>query len=391
MALPRAVRNRLRGAAAVSAGCSLLAAFGWGGAAALASQPTAHAASATSQTEAWVKRNAPGLSASVVQQACKEGKAEIYVPSMANVPGYVSGIEKALPCLSVSDYSGPGGVLASRFTTETQSKKYNADVIMNTSPVFLSSMIKKGYITRFTPPTAKLVPAAFTDPGYWYSAPVTELAIAWNSSAVSSQQAKELGNIKTWHDVLKVTGLNPGQMGIIDIASGGSDELPWYYFQHAYGTSFMTKFASQFKPEVYASIITAAGRLASGGTPVVFGAVDGVVGGYITKGAQIKYVYPKPYLATPFGTALPTHAPHPAAAKLIETWILSKVGQAQMLTDNYSDPMSSAIKDTRPYAKDSWFKPAPVSGAYPANWLNIQNALPALTKKFTSAFGASQS
>lgn len=389
-----AVRNYRFVGAAVAAVSSFALVAGLGSSAASASSGavTAKAAGGSeAQTLAWVKKNAPGTPASLVKQACAQGNATVYLQSLANVPGYVSAMEKALPCLSVSDYAAPGGVIASRFTTESQSKKYNADVIMNTSPVFLQSMIKKGYLEKYTPATAKLVPANLQKPGYWYSTTLTTLTIAWNSQAVTSQQQKQLQSIKTWKDVFNVKGLAPGKMGIIDIAAGGSDELPWYYLQQAYGKNFMSKFKSQFNPEDFASIITASARLASGGTPVVFAALDGVPGGYIAKGAQIQWVYPKPYLATPLAIAMSSHAPHAAAAKLAETWMLSKAGQVQMETDNYSDPLSSAIGDNRAFAKDSWFKEAPASQDYAANWLKIQNALPSLTKQFSSVFGAAQS
>ena len=333
----------------------------------------------------WATKNL-GVPASLVTQACKEGQVTYYSLPSPNLANLLAAFEKDVPCLHVNSYAAPGGEMTAKFKAEFSAHQYRADLMENSSPVFLAQLNQLGALARYTPATAGDVPANISEPGLWYPESGNVLAIVWNTKVVTPAQQQALENIQTWKDFLNVGGLQ-GKVVVIDIHGGGSDQLPWYFFNQQYGPSFATDFESKFKPQLSHGIIPSSEKLAAGGVSVIFAAVESITSGFYVKGAPLQWVYPKPYLLAPNFVADLSLAPDPAAAKLLETWLLSANGQETSVQQNQSAPLTTSIADNRAFTTKDWYHRPNLNDAYVPNWTAINNALPTLEPEFEHVFG----
>lgn len=294
---------------------------------------------------------------------------------------------KDIPCLTISTYKAPGGQLTAKFQAEFDAHQYKADVMQNTSPVYLRHLNAEGALGRWVPPDASLVPNWLKQQGLWYVTSGNALTVMWNTKAVNHQEQKALAAIKTWKDFLKIPGLK-GKVTVIDIHGGGSDQQPWYFFFTHYGAKFASQLQAKFQPVNSHGIIPSSEQLASGGTSVIFAAIESIPASYYVQGAPLQWVVPKPYLYAPNYISITSHAPHKAAAKLLEAWLLSAPGQAAYVNGGENTPVSSAVHDRRPFAKKSWYHLPSLKSAFRPNWATINKDLPTLTRKFEAVFGS---
>ena len=346
-----------------------------------------HAVSATQASINWVKRNIPGFPTSLVRQACREGQVMYYALPGTGTAAVSARFPKNIPCLTISTYKAPGGQLTAKFQAEYQAHQYKADVMQNTSPVYLRSLNAEGALGNWVPPNADLVPAWLKQKGLWYVTSGNLLTVIWNTKSVDPQQQKALASIKTWKDFLKVPGLQ-GKVTVIDIHGGGSDQQPWYFFYSHYGAKFAQQLKDKFQPVLSHGIIPSSEQLASGGTSVIFASIESIPASYYVQGAPLQWVFPKPYLYAPNYISITAHAPHKAAAKLLEAWLLSKQGQAAYVNGGENPPLSSLVPDRRPFAKKGWYDLPSLKDAFRPNWATINKDLPSLTNKFEAVFGS---
>jgi ABC-type Fe3+ transport system substrate-binding protein len=337
------------------------------------------------QAQAWVKANVPGLPASVVEQACKEGTLSLYSLIPPGIAKVNKKFESDIGCVKVNAFQASGGALAERFQQEQEAGKHNADVIQNFSVAFLDEAASKGWLAKYTPPNAGNVPSQWAHAGYWYGIGLDPMGVFWNTKAVSSDQQQRLSSIKTWDQLLGIPGLS-GKTGVVDIQSGGTAQLPLYFLQEKYGLDFWSQLASQYKPTIFDSITPLTQRLASGSVAVALDAETTVPGDALDKGAPLQWVYPSPTVGVPQMLGVVNQAPHEAAAQLYMAWSLSKEGLAEWSSDNLLAPINDATPDNRSFAKASWFVNPKSSTYYNADWSAINNALPDLTTKFKSIF-----
>jgi ABC-type Fe3+ transport system substrate-binding protein len=337
------------------------------------------------KAKAWVAKNIPGFSASVVEQACKEGKLSLYSLIPPGIAKVNASFESDIGCVKVDAFQASGGALAERFSQEQSAGKHSADVIQNFSVGFLNDAASKGWLEKYTPPNAKNVPSRWSNPSYWYGIGLDPMGVFWNTRAVSGAQQKQLSSIKTWDQLLDIDGL-AGKTGVVDIQSGGTAQLPLYFLQDKYGLDYWTKLAAQFKPTVFDSITPLTQRLASGNIAVALDGETTVPGDALAKGAPLQWVYPSPAVGVPQMLGIAGGAPHQAAAQLYMAWSLSQAGLTDWSSFNLLAPISGDVKDNRPFAQKPWFTNPDGSTYYDADWAQINKDLPDLTKTFNKTF-----
>jgi len=241
-------------------------------------------------------------------------------------------------------------------------------------------------VANWTPPTAGNVPDGWKRSGYYYAVCTNVLTVAWNTSAVTPEQAKQLKNVKTWPDALQIEGMK-GQAAVVSIKGGGTLETLWSSLYYGYGEDIFRKIAGALDPRVNGSIVPSTNQLAAGQVKMIYGAIESIPAGVQVKGAPLQWVYPTPYIVTPNFLLISSRAPHPNAARLMEAWALSKVGMATYVATSYNSPVAPGIPDRRPFARDAWFNPPDASQFKAPDWHKIEKDLPGLTQKFNSAFG----
>ena len=213
--------------------------------------------------------------------------------------------------------------LIQRLEDNLKAHKQDADVVNFGDPPTLADFIEQGGIINENPD----IPAASYWPAKYYShgvgvIDVAVTTIAYNTKLVPASEAP-----KSWQDLL-----NPrwkGQIGIFDPSSINAAE-PYQYLYDAYGASYLKGLAAQ-DPKDYSSGADQAQALASGEIKIAAVTQFTTDQPLISQGAPIKLV---PNLDTSgwegsvFAMA---SAPHPAAARLLLNFILSKAGQSAQL------------------------------------------------------------
>jgi iron(III) transport system substrate-binding protein len=142
--------------------------------------------------------------------------------------------------------------------------------------------------------------------------------IGYNTDAVDSPPT-------SWQDLL-----DPSYDGqIVMAAVEGSDayvEL-WDALALEFGEELLTGIAAQ-DLTIFDSGAPAIQALAAGEGLVEIPATGGLVASVASEGAPVELVYPDATYATSFVLAMPAEPPHPNAACLLASWLMSPEGQA---------------------------------------------------------------
>jgi iron(III) transport system substrate-binding protein len=248
----------------------------------------------------------------------------------------VYGIKTATACYAQFSQQFPGIHVTQQYMVgETQARlqqeyisHQNAGDLLRTGDTTMLALIKQGILTSFSPAGSEALPKdAFGPNNAMINDSQRMSGIAYNAKNPTPDQAP-----KSWADLAdprfkdKIVMPDPTSPGaglsILQslLESGGPTNNDW-----------LQRFAAN-KPAFVKGTQPAIDALKTGEYDVMLGGLDQTSGPALEKGTNLKYLFPVPG-ATPITKhyiGLITHAPHPNAAKLLETWLLSQQGQTCM-------------------------------------------------------------
>lgn len=317
------VRRRVQPFAAVAAAATMamaLAACGAGASGTSSGSPSSSAASGNS------------ISA-LLPEAKKEGTLTWYTTfSTTDVPKMIAAFNKVYPGITVNPLRLSADQIPARVLTEQKAGTYNADVITADSPQ-LAQLIQAGAMQPFNPPDEAPLPAglhlAAGYPGVVY---LVTTVIAYNPAAVKSAG---LTPPTSWQDLTQPQwkgkfSIDPGAVNLYEsfIASMGN----------AQALALMQGLGKN-TPSLVTSHTLAVTQVQSASPLAAATAYGYYAAAQIKKGAtNVAFVNPNPLPASLNLVDIAKSAPHPAAAKLFEEWLVSQQGQQAVvdITDHTS-------------------------------------------------------
>lgn len=248
------------------------------------------------------------------------------------------------------------------FQTQAQAGKVNADVLETSDLSTLERFRKQGWMAKYTPEAADLYPTDRVVADYFYPLYQSNGAIAWNTKVVPASVQKKL-EANPYQGLLEPA--LKGKIVLIDPANGGSGMA--YYanltnnLADQYGWDYLNKLAKQ-EPAVSESIAAISQEVSAGTYWATDFGDEAIFGPLAASGAPLRFASLPTMNATQFMQAIPTDAPHPAAARLFSEWSASLQGQEAMTASTGGESSAKGWKDNVEYAKKlSWYKPPTTS------------------------------
>ncbi len=298
-----------------------------------ASPPTAAptkaaATSAPTATSAPAATTAPttaptASSAAILEAAKKEGKLMIYTSLNAEeFETVLPPFQKKYPDIKVEFFRGDSEGVTQKAITEFRAQTYIPD-ILETNDVNITQLISAGVVGQYRSPEAAAYPPGASDPdGYYTSARINLVVIAYNTNLVKKEDApKKLEDL-----------LDPKWTGKIALEADDWALLAYTgkVMGEAKAQEFWTKLAAQ-KPRVVKGHTELANFLVAGEFYVTPNVYVHRVFSLQGKKAPIDWVKTDPVYAFPHVVSIAKNAPHPNAAKVFIDWYLSKEGQEALV------------------------------------------------------------
>jgi iron(III) transport system substrate-binding protein len=278
-------------------------------------QPSAAATGASADLQALYKK----------AKAAGETEVTIYQAANPVFEPIRQAFDKAFPGITANGVSIIGAAQQSRLQAEFSTGKHAADLVLS-GPTDLVPEAAHGWMQSYLPTGAKTLPASYIGPNKAFLASSVQLyGFVYNKQDVSASDVPT-----SWSDVLSAKW--KGKVGLEDpTASNGSTGA---LLEAAHAKVFDKATLQKFKnldPKIYAAEASLVNAVATGEVQI------GMLISYdqyktaADKGAPIGFsgALKEGNPMQPLFIGLVKHAPHPDAAKLYESWLLSPSGQAQ--------------------------------------------------------------
>lgn len=305
----RGVRRGATGIASVSAVAMLLVGCGSGGASGSGSGGTSNSAAALTGK-------------ALVAQAKAEGAMTWYTSyTEKETTALVKKFNETYPGIKVTTLQGTASDLAARLGTEQRGGTYNADLFQGDAS-YAQLLLNQGALQPYASPDRPTPPESLGLPsGYENVDAVLTTVIAYNPT------------------VLKQKGLTP-PTSLQDLTkpewkgqfSADYTAVNWYEsliksMGHNQAKALIEALGNN-SPRLVESHTLALTQVESG-EPAVSIAIYGYLAAKTAKKTpdQLAFINPNPLPSSPDLIDLVKNAPHPAAAELFMTWLLSKEGQ----------------------------------------------------------------
>lgn len=217
---------------------------------------------------------------------------------------------------------GTYGVLQA-VSQELQAHHVNVDVVHASEPGAFLAFKDQGVLAQFRTGEGAHFPSKWVDPdGYFYPMRAYVTGIVWNSDALPNV------TVSTWADLVKPEF--KGKIVMNDASNGGGALYGYYDWKTELGSTWISQLAAD-KPLLTDGYGPATDLIVSGERPIGPD-LSYDYWGQANKGlTNIKIAFPKegvPLMVAPI--AVMKDAPHPAAARLFESFLLSKAAQQAM-------------------------------------------------------------
>ena len=266
-----------------------------------------------------------GQDAALVEAAKKEGTVVWYTTQIIDplVRDVISAFTKKYG-IKVEYYRGNSSDVALKIQQEGKAGRIQADVFDGTTSS--EALKKEGLVERWIPDVAKTFQSDFVDPdGYWVGTNDTLHSVAINTNLVKIAEAP-----KSWDDLLDPKFKNrivwgstpsvsaaPGFIGLV-LKELGEDK----------GQDFIKKFATQMPTANSGSARAVIDQVIAGEYALALQMFPDQALTSAARGAPVKWLPMKPAMTAVVSTiAMTKGAPHPNAAKLLYTFIVSEEGQ----------------------------------------------------------------
>lgn len=337
------------------------------------------AAAGSSDLAAEAMQKVPGITADLITQAEKEGHLSLYRLGYPFDKKIFKEFNRLFPGVKIESYEATVPELIQRYSAEARSGRHVADVVMATQVATVKDLDKEGLITHYTPTNAAKFSPGYVE-GVLYPFSQIRLCNAYNSDLVKEEDAKSL---ETWDGVLDPRWKN--KAGIVKFGGGGVQLLPYYFMEKEKGDQFLNTMLSGQRPLLIQSVPNLTEKLAAGGIETVFFANDGNLNTLYAQGAPVHWKCPSPALVQQNFQFIGKDAPNPSAAKLWIEFITSEFGQGMVMDSLGLGNVYSDMPDSRPAAKESWFKAANDGTPFGINWDEIPTLMPKLQAAVDSA------
>jgi ABC-type Fe3+ transport system substrate-binding protein len=235
--------------------------------------------------------------------------------------------EERYPGIKISIGGGFSNVLDTKIDQQLAAGKLEVDAaILQTAADFLRWK-QEGRLLTFKPDGFDKMDAAFKDPeGSFWATMVNVVPYMYNTEKVS---AADVPNAAT--DFLK-----PQFRGKIVTAYPADDDVTLWVFNHIvqkYGSEYMDKYMAQ-KPNFIQGHLGEQRSIGAGQNLVTFDSILDITEGLKRQGQPVETHLPSvdPLPIWPLLGAIFKDAPHPNAAKLFLSWLLSPEQQAKLPT-----------------------------------------------------------
>jgi len=260
----------------------------------------------------------------LIAQAKKEGRVTWYTTvSIPESKQFMDMFEKQYPFIKVDLLRSGSGPLVNRIVSEYAAKNYAADILHGMSSRGGFTVLKqRNIIGRYESPERKFYSAELKDKdGYWSSTFQNTFVLAYNKRNVKPDDVP-----KTYEDLLKP--MWKGRQIIND-----TDNFEWFdgllkFWGRDKGLAYFRRLAQQ--DQIFQR--GARGRIqlvAAGEAPLTIG-YGPHAQSYVNQGAPIEWVALEPVVVIVNTVSLAQRAPHPAAARLLIDFLLSKAGQVKL-------------------------------------------------------------
>jgi iron(III) transport system substrate-binding protein len=313
------------------------------GAAACGSSATGQSAQPSSTLDALSTQD-------LAAAAAKEGSVTWYTTfADTDVQPIVAAFNKVYPGVKVNALRLSADKIPARIITEQRGQKYNADVVSGDSPQ-VAQLLQAKALQPYTPKDSTKLPAGLDMPkGYEGIVYIVTTAIAYNPTVV---RQKGLPVPKTWEDLT-----NPAWKGQFSIDPSA---VNWYDslvkgMGHDKALALLKALGGN-KP-VFVESHTQALTQVQAGEPA------GAATGYGYKAASLKkqtpqtveFVNPNPLPASLTLIDVVKGAPHPAAARLFEDWMVSQAGQQAVVSiTNHTSIRTDVTNDPSVWDEAKW-------------------------------------
>jgi len=288
--------------------------------------------------------------AALATVAAKEGSLTWYTTfSDDDVQPMVAAFNKRYPHIKVNAVRLSADKIPPRVSTEQRAGKYSVDIVSGDSPQ-IAQLLQAGSLQPYTPTDVEVLPEGLDLPqGYEGVVYAVTTVIAYNPTVL---QQKNLPVPTSWEDLTKPEwkgqfSIDPGavnwydslvkQMGhdkALALIKGLGDNKPRFVESH-------TQALTQVEAGEPAGAATAYGYKASKDLKK-------------NKG-NLQFVNANPLPASLTLIDVVKNAPHPAAARLFEDWMVSKAGQDAVVdVTNHTSIRHDVKNDTAVWDESKW-------------------------------------
>jgi iron(III) transport system substrate-binding protein len=217
----------------------------------------------------------------------------------------------------------------------------NVGDVLRTGSTTMLALTKSGILTPFTPADVDGIPAEAWGPDHGFVVDSKRVAgIAYNTAQISPDEAP-----KSWTDladprfkgkIVMPDPTGPGAgLSILQelLQTGGATDDAW-----------LERYAAN-EPALIQGVQPAIEALRSGEYAVMMGGLDQMTGPPLAEGSSLKWVFPVAGASPVTGhfIGIITNAPHPNAARLLESWLLSEEGQTCLSQEGNEYPVRDGV------------------------------------------------
>lgn len=307
--------------------------------------------------------------------AAKEGSVTWYVAiGEDDVQPIVAAFNKTYPHVKVNALRLSADEIPSRVMTEQKGGKFNADVVTGDA-LQVVQLVHAKALQPYDPPDAAPLPAGLSLPkGFGGVAYANTTVIAYNPTIVKKLH---LPTPRTWEDLTA-----PAWKGHFTVDPGA---VNWYdslitSMGHDRALALMKAIGAN-RPVPVESHSQALDDITAG-EPAAGATIYGYMASPLKRSnpSQMDFVNPNPLPVSLNLTDLGAKAPHPAAARLFDDWLVSQKGQQAIvsLSDDTSlrpDVKNDATVWDPTTWKPSWSNPTLSPSAYNSELAEMKNAL----------------
>lgn len=253
-----------------------------------------------------------------VEAAKKEGKLVWYTSTPVAIGQKIVDLFEQAYGIKVEMFRSGGSAILRRFQQESDAGTAAADVMTTSDPAAAAAMTRKGLFVAFKPAGFDTIPDAAKDPEGNYVAQRLNLMTIY----LREDKVAPADEPKNWNDVLdpkykgKLVTTDPSFTSLqVSVVGMMSKNRGWSFYEKLRANDIMVVQSNQ----------QASDMLKRGERLIAVGALDSYAADERKKGHPMKTLYPADgVFVIPSPTSVIKGSPHPNAAKLFATFMLSE-------------------------------------------------------------------